>query len=91
MNFPNPLLPTEDSLHNPIANYIRNSYREEVDRMFSIMKSSNDYQYKELVRTRAHDLWRYGIFLSNQYAENNPQYTEYKQQKKEKSKASTNS
>ena len=75
MNFTNPILPTDLALNNPVANLIRNSHREEVDRIFLLAKSTKDKQYKLLLFNRGKDIWRKAINISNKYASDNPHIT----------------
>lgn len=77
MNFSHSILPTQEALHNPVANLIRNSYREEAERIFFMARGTKDAQYKSILYDRARDLWRTAIYLSNQYAVGHPQLTEH--------------
>ena len=77
MNFPEYIFPTRAALHNPIANLIRNNHRSEVERIFSMSRETEDKQYEGLLADRARDLWRTGIYLSNKYAEEHEELTEY--------------
>lgn len=76
MKFSHPILPTDEALRNPVANLIRNNYREQVENVFSIARSTRDAQYKAILYDRGRDIWRTAIYLSNQYAIDNPHLTQ---------------
>lgn len=76
MKFSHPILPTSQALYNPVANLIRNNYREQVEHIFSLARGTNDKQYQIILYARGRDIWRTAIHLSNLYAIENPHLTQ---------------
>lgn len=76
MKFSHPILPTDEALRNPVANLIRNNYREQVESVFSLARGTRDTQYRAILYDRGRSIWRTAIHLSNQYAVKNPHLTQ---------------